>query len=120
MGNATGVEITGPLGDRFAEILTEEALSFLGDLHRSFDARRLELLAARKEREAGLAAGGTLGFPPETREIREGDWQVAEPAPGLVDRRGAITGPAHGQDNVNPTHPPARGVRAHDRERHNP
>src|SRR6185312_8668379 len=40
MGNATGVEITGPIGARFTEILTEEALSFLADLHRRFDGRR--------------------------------------------------------------------------------
>src|SRR5258705_1072534 len=104
MGNATGVEITGPLGDRFAEILTEEALSFLGDLHRAFDARRLELLAARKEREADLAAGGTLGFLPGTREIRERDWQVAEPAPGLVDRRGENTGPHAATETLDTAH----------------
>ncbi|GAA0743235.1 malate synthase A [Dactylosporangium roseum] len=101
MGNATGVEITGPLTDRFAEILTEEALSFLADLHRAFDRRRLELLDARKEREAALAAGGTLGFLPETREIREGDWRVAEPAPGLVDRRVEITGPTDAKMTIN-------------------
>ncbi|WP_433058571.1 malate synthase A [Dactylosporangium sp. CS-033363] len=101
MGNATGVEITGPLGDRYAEILTEEALSFLADLHRGFDARRLELLALRKEREAELQAGGTLGFLPETREVREGDWRVAEPAPGLEDRRVEITGPTDAKMTIN-------------------
>ncbi|GAA2590340.1 malate synthase A [Dactylosporangium fulvum] len=101
MGNATGVEITGPLTDRFAEILTEEALSFLADLHRAFDGRRLELLDARKEREAALTTGGTLGFLPETREIREGDWRVAEPAPGLVDRRVEITGPTDAKMTIN-------------------
>ena len=93
MGTVQGVEITGPVDDRFAEILTEEAQSFLADLHRAFDARRLELLEARKERAAELDAGGTLGFLPETRHIREGDWRVAEPAPGLIDRRVEITGP---------------------------
>src|SRR5690349_5448037 len=101
MGTVQGVEITGPLDDRFAEILTEEAQSFLADLHRTFDARRLELLRARKEREAELAAGGTLGFLPETREIREGDWRVAEPAPGLIDRRVEITGPTDAKMTIN-------------------
>jgi malate synthase len=101
MANATGVEITGPLGERFAEILTDEARSFLADLHRTFDVRRLALLAARKEREADLAAGGTLGFLPETREIRDGDWRVAEPAPGLVDRRVEITGPTDAKMTIN-------------------
>src|SRR3954470_24911391 len=101
MGNATGVEITGPLGERFAEILTEEALSFLADLHRAFDPRRLELLALRKEREAVLQAGGTLGFLPETLDVREGDWRVAEPAPGLRDRRVEITGPTDAKMTIN-------------------
>jgi malate synthase len=101
MGNATGVEITGPLGDRFAEILTEEAQSFLADLHRAFDARRLELLGLRTQREAALAAGGTLGFLPETLAVREGDWRVAEPAPGLVDRRVEITGPTDAKMTIN-------------------
>ncbi|MEV4512165.1 malate synthase A [Dactylosporangium sp. NPDC049525] len=101
MGTVQGVEITGPVDDRFAEILTDEAQSFLADLHRAFDARRLELLAARKEREAELAAGGTLGFLPETRNIREGDWRVAEPAPGLIDRRVEITGPTDAKMTIN-------------------
>ncbi|GGM07461.1 malate synthase A [Dactylosporangium sucinum] len=101
MGNATGVEITGPLTERFAEILTEEAQSFLADLHREFNGRRLELLEARKERQEALSAGGTLGFLPETREIREADWQVAEPAPGLVDRRVEITGPTDAKMTIN-------------------
>ncbi|MDG6104330.1 malate synthase A [Dactylosporangium aurantiacum] len=101
MGTVQGVEITGPVDDRFAEILTEEAQSFLAELHRAFDARRLELLQARKEREAELAAGGTLGFLPETRHIREGEWRVAEPAPGLVDRRVEITGPTDAKMTIN-------------------
>ncbi|GAA3245345.1 malate synthase A [Dactylosporangium siamense] len=101
MGTVQGVEITGPVDGRFAEILTEEAQSFLADLHRAFDARRLELLEARKEREAELAAGGTLGFLPETRNIREGDWRVAEPAPGLIDRRVEITGPTDAKMTIN-------------------
>src|SRR5258705_6380978 len=104
MANAPGVEITGPLGERFAEILTDEAQNFLADLHRTFDARRLELLAARKEREADLAAGGTLAFLPETREIRDGDWQVAEPAPGLVDRRGEVNRPHHTKKTTHTPH----------------
>ncbi|MEU7872260.1 malate synthase A [Dactylosporangium sp. NPDC049140] len=108
MGNATGVEITGPLGESFAEILTEEALSFLADLHRRFDARRLELLALRKEREAVLQDGGTLGFLPETSDVREGDWRVAEPAPGLEDRRVEITGPTDAKMSINALNSGAR------------
>ena len=95
------IEIKGELGPRYDEILTPEALDLLSDLHRTFDGRRLELLQARDERYAQLAAGGTLGFLPETREIREGDWRVAPAAPGLVDRRVEITGPTDRKMTIN-------------------
>jgi len=96
-----GVQITGTTGERYDEILTDEALALLADLHRTFDARRLELLRAREDRYAELAAGGTLGFLAETRDVREADWQVAPPAPGLVDRRVEITGPTDRKMTIN-------------------
>ena len=46
MTTPDGVQITGEHGERYDEVLTEPALAFLADLHRTFDARRLELLAA--------------------------------------------------------------------------
>ncbi|GII55028.1 malate synthase [Planotetraspora thailandica] len=95
------VEITGPLLDRFDEILTPEALDFVATLQREFDTRRKELLAAREERQARLSAGGTLDFLPETRQIRESAWQVAPPAPGLEDRRVEITGPVDRKMTIN-------------------
>src|SRR3569833_3706112 len=85
--------VTGPMHERYDEVLTEDALGFLASLHREFAARRRELLARRDERAAALAAGGMLGFLEETKDVREGDWRVAEPAPGLEDRRVEITGP---------------------------
>src|SRR5690348_1998494 len=97
----TDVEVTGPLQARYEEILTAEALAFLAALHREFDGRRRELLGKRKEREAALAAGGMLGFLEETKDIREGDWRVAAPAPGLVDRRVEITGPTDAKMTIN-------------------
>src|ERR1700712_4966785 len=88
-----GVEITGRMGDGYDEILSTEALEFLADLHRTFDRRRQELLRARADRYAELEAGGTLDFLESTKDVREGDWQVAPPAPGLEDRRVEMTGP---------------------------
>src|SRR5437868_7869734 len=96
-----GVEITGPMLDRFEEVLTPEALDFLALLHRRFDGRRLELLQARQLRQADLSAGGTLDFLPETEAVREGDWRVAPPAPGLEDRRVEITGPVDQKMTIN-------------------
>ena len=102
LGSADGVTITGPPEDRYGEVLTDRALALIAQLHRSFDARRRELLAARQERYAQLAAGGTLGFLPETKDIREDpSWQVAEPAAGLVDRRVEITGPTDRKMTIN-------------------
>lgn len=103
-----GVEVVGPRHDRHDEVLTPPALAFLAELHRAFDTRRRELLAARAERVAALAAGGMLDVLPETKHVREGDWQVAPPAPGLVDRRVEITGPTDAKMTINALNSGAR------------
>jgi malate synthase len=84
-----------PLDERSrTEILSPGALAFLAELHGRFDARRLELLGARRERRAVIAAGGKLDFRPETREIREDcSWQAAPPRGDYADRRVEIIGP---------------------------
>jgi malate synthase len=101
MTTPDGVEIKGDSGERYDEVLTEPALAFIADLHRRFNARRLELLQARDDRYQELAAGGMLDFLPDTQKIREDDWQVAPPAPGLVDRRVEITGPTDRKMTIN-------------------
>src|SRR3982751_2817093 len=101
METSADVNINGPLGPRYEEILTPPALAFLAELHRAFDARRRELLDRRKAREAELAAGATFDFLAETKDVREGDWRVAPPAPGLVDRRVEITGPTDAKMTIN-------------------
>src|SRR3954468_6768866 len=89
-----GLRISGARQDRQDEVLTPQALELIARLHRELNARRLDLLAARQDRLRALVAGDTLRFLPETAHIRDDDsWQVAEPAPGLVDRRVEITGP---------------------------
>ena len=97
-----GVRIDGPEVARSDEVLTERALGLLARLHREFDGRRRQLLAARSDRYAELAAGGTLGFLPETKDVREDpSWRVAPFAPGLEDRRVEITGPTDRKMTVN-------------------
>jgi malate synthase len=88
-----GIEILAPVTPEFAQILTPEAVAFVAKLHRSFDARRQELLARRKIRQTELDAGKLPEFLPETRHIREGDWKVAPVPQDLQDRRVEITGP---------------------------
>jgi malate synthase len=109
MSTPEGVRIEGPVQDRYDEVLTAEALAFLADLHRRFDGRRRELLALRGQRYAELAAGGRLDFLAETKDVREDEsWRVAEPAPGLVDRRAEITGPTDRKMTVNALNSGAR------------
>ncbi|MFL5935274.1 MAG: malate synthase A, partial [Gaiellaceae bacterium] len=93
MTTANRISIVGPPAGRSAEILTPEALEFVALLHREFDGRRRELLAARAERRQRLSDGELPDFLPETREIREGDWRVPEAPAGLRERRVEITGP---------------------------
>ena len=55
------------------EILSDEAVAFVADLHRRFAPRRNELLSRRAQRRAEVARTGRLDFLPETAEIRAGD-----------------------------------------------
>jgi malate synthase len=97
-----GVQITGQVGPRYEEILTDEALRLVAALHRELGGRRQELLAARHERQRALAEGGTLDFLAETKNVRDDrSWRVASPAPGLVDRRVEITGPTDKKMTIN-------------------
>jgi malate synthase len=96
-----GIELTEPHGDRHEEILTDEALAFVADLHRRFDSRRRELLAARAERQSTFDAGGLPGFIVETDHIRNGEWTVAPPPADLADRRCEITGPVDRKMMIN-------------------
>ncbi|CAN5233546.1 malate synthase A [soil metagenome] len=94
--------VTGPMHERFEEVLTADALELLGTLHREFDGRRQELLAARRQRDDQLAAGGTLDFLAATADVRaDPSWRVADPATGLVDRRVEITGPTELKMTIN-------------------
>ena len=96
------VEITGPYGDRYDEILTPRAIDLIAALHAELGPRRSELLAARRRRQAELSGGAMLDFLPETAHIREDpDWRVAPPAPGLTDRRVEITGPTEVKMTIN-------------------
>ncbi|MFI5609282.1 malate synthase A [Amycolatopsis sp. NPDC051903] len=95
------VQVLGGSVDRGDEVLTPEALAFLAGLHDAFAARRDELLVARGKRREEARTTGRLDFLPETKEIREGEWQVAEAPPALRDRRVEITGPTDRKMTIN-------------------
>ncbi len=88
-----GVSISGRITPEFAQILTPEALAFVAKLHRQFEARRQELLARRAARQKEFDAGELPDFLPETKQIRECDWQIAPQPKDMLDRRVEITGP---------------------------
>ena len=88
-----GVEFRAPVTERYAAILTPEAVAFVVGLQRAFNARRKELLAARVVRQARLDAGERPDFLAETKGIRESEWTVAPLPADLLDRRVEITGP---------------------------
>ncbi len=89
-----GVQISAEVTPEFAEILTPEALALVAALHREFEPRRRELLAAREERAKRLDAGELPDFLPETKHIRDDpSWKVAPAPADLQDRRAEITGP---------------------------
>ena len=103
------VRIVGELVAGSERVLTPDALDFLGRLARQFEPRRQEILAARRERAARIAAGtGRLDFLAETASIRESEWQVVAAPADLNDRRVEITGPAEAKMTINALNSGAR------------
>ena len=96
-----GVEFVAPLPQRYAAILTPEAIAFVVKLHRAFNGRRKELLAARVARQVRLDTGEKPDFLLETADVRESEWQVAPLPADLLDRRVEITGPVERKMIIN-------------------
>ena len=95
-----GVEFTRDT-DHADDVLTPAALSFVAQLHRSFNPERERLLADRRLRQARLDAGEMPDFLPNPIESRDGDWRVAPAPPDFDDRRVEITGPAEPKMLIN-------------------
>lgn len=115
-----GLEINAPVSTDQERILSPEALEFITVLHREFNPRRLELLEARKKRQAALNAGELPDFPAETRAVREADWKV-DPVPAdFQDRRVEITGPVDRKMVVNALNSGAKAYMADFEDSHAP
>ncbi len=110
--SAPGVELAAPVPHDLTDIVSSRALQWVARLHRAFDGRRRELLRERAQRRQRLAAGESLDFLADTREIREGDWQVAPVPDDLQDRRVEITGPTQRKMVINALNSGARGFMA--------
>ncbi|CAM3823008.1 malate synthase A [Bordetella sputigena] len=96
-----GVAVDAPIEPGFETVLTHDALALVADLHRTFEARRQELLAARAARVKRLDAGEKPDFLAETRSVRDGDWTIAPIPEDLKCRRVEITGPVERKMVIN-------------------
>ena len=88
-----GIQLLGEVSPDYAEILTPQCQAFLAKLHRRFEARRLDLMAARERRQTEFDAGKLPDFLQHTAAIRNGAWTIAPVPHDLLDRRVEITGP---------------------------
>ncbi|MDQ1130741.1 malate synthase A [Microbacterium sp. SORGH_AS_0888] len=103
------IEITGPLRERYDEILTPEAIAFLAELHHRFAGRRHDRLADRMRRRYEIGNGHDPRFRDDTAHIRsDRSWKVAGAGPGLEDRRVEITGPTDPKMTINALNSGAR------------
>jgi malate synthase len=90
----TRIQVTGPMADRYDEILTDDALEFISQLHARFSGPRHTRLADRMQRRYDFGNGRDFAFLESTAAVREDpSWRVAGAGPGLADRRVEITGP---------------------------
>src|SRR3569833_1399989 len=111
------IEISGPWVERSEEVLTPLSMQLLASLHRRFNPRRLELLAAREQRQAELDAGdlpeSVQAYPPlAAAEAAPGDWTVAPIPADLRDRRVEITGPVERKMIINAQNAPVKAFMA--------
>jgi len=115
-----GIEVSGSITDDFSQILSPEALSFVGALAREFESRRKELLERRKTVQAEIDNGKMPDFLPETREIRESEWKIAPVPADLKDRRVEITGPVDRKMIINALNSGASTYMADFEDSHSP
>jgi len=86
-------QIRAPANEGFPNVLTPDALDFLGRLHREVEPTRLERLAWRAEMAEKLRNGGSFHFLAGTADTRDSAWRVADVPQDLRVRKVEITGP---------------------------
>ena len=88
------IDVRAALGARQLEVLGDDALRFLGALHRRFEDQRQRLIKLRESRDARFGGNAAPKFPAATQHIRDGDWTIA-PWPSDLDGAAVIlSGPA--------------------------
>ena len=87
------IKISGDFLSKYNEIISDEALKFIQEIHEKFNPRRLELLNERKKRQEVIDNGGKLDFLNETKKIRDSNWKIKNIPKDLLKRQVEITGP---------------------------
>ncbi len=87
------ININGKILSRYDEIISEEALQFISEIHDNFNNTRLTLLKERKKRQDKIDRGEKLDFLKETKKIRDTDWKIKNIPQDLLKRQVEITGP---------------------------
>ena len=96
-----GMEVKGPVRPGYERILSKDALEFVAQIARRFDQTRRELLGLRETRQRNWDAGALPDFLSGTKDIREGDWKVADIPSDLQKRWVELTGPTERKMVIN-------------------
>jgi len=88
-----GIEILTEISPEYKSVLTNDALQFIASLARQFNNRVDELLERRVSVQDAFNRGTLPQFLPETEQVRQGEWCIAQLPNELLDRRVEITGP---------------------------
>ena len=86
-------QFSQPLDNNAKTLFNDEHQEFLAELVDTFQPRLNELLEKRQQRQAYYDDGALPDFDPNTQDIREGNWKIAELPKDLKKRRLEITGP---------------------------
>ena len=108
MATTEHLVVKGPVAGRAREVLTPDALDFVGLLQREFGGRREQLLRARDDRQTRIDAGEMPDFLADTKSVRDSEWRVAKAPKDLQDRRVEITGPTDRKMLINALNSGAR------------
>lgn len=83
------------------DVLSEDSLELVAELHERFDQRRLALLDKRLDRQQRFDSGELPDFRDDTAHIRDSEWTVGSTPSDLQDRRVEITGPTNAKMVIN-------------------
>lgn len=107
MSASKNLKLMEPVPEANKHAFSDEVMAFVEELARRFTPRVHALLDARREAQERVNAGELPDFAPETADIRDGDWQVADAPAPLQNRHVEITAPAERKKIIQALNSPA-------------